>query len=145
MEIKLEEITVTLQSNHPKNPNMIQTAKAQQSKGRTTHLIFLKKNHIETIMRPNTPTPNTYRSLSIRSTISDVIIGRPPKNIFALFRYLSRMERTFLISSLWISCICARCFLYSREVWCNFISSSDVKDPWLLFFSRSSSLTSMRE
>ena len=59
MEIKLEDITVTLQSNHPKNPNIIQAEKAQQSRGRATHLTFLKKNHIERSMRQNTPAPNT--------------------------------------------------------------------------------------
>ena len=59
---KLEETTVTLQSNNPSKPITKNVIPALHSKGIATHLKFLKTIDKEIRNKTKTPNPNVFRS-----------------------------------------------------------------------------------
>ena len=83
IEMKLEEITVTLQSINPKKPTITMTVMMQQLMGNTTHRFFLKNRLSIRTRKAMTPRPKVFRSCLMKPIISVVIMGIPPRNISA--------------------------------------------------------------
>ena len=63
--MKLEDTTVTRQSNIPSSPIIEIAEKAQQSRGKRIQRIFLKIKLKVTTSRKKTPKPNIFRSFLI--------------------------------------------------------------------------------
>ncbi len=83
IEIKLDEITVTLQSINPKYPTITVTVITQQPIDNATQYSFLKNRLSIKMRKAMTPKPNVFRSCLMKPIISVVIIGIPPRNISA--------------------------------------------------------------
>ena len=80
---KFEDITVIRQSIKPERPLTKMTEIIHPNRGIIIHRTLLKIANRIKIKNINTPTPNFFMSSAIKSVISDVIIGTPPKKIEA--------------------------------------------------------------
>jgi hypothetical protein len=97
-DMKLDDITVTSQSNNPKIPIITVTEKPQHSIGNITHLIFLNEIISVKSIKIKTPIPKTFKSFFIKIIRSSAIKGTPPSMIFALFLYFFTISRSLLMS-----------------------------------------------
>lgn len=85
-EMKLEETTVTRQSSNPSRPVMPTAEAIQISIGTSTQRGCLKVTASRITRNRTTPTPNTRISLRMKSIMSEVIMGTPPRWIPARSR-----------------------------------------------------------
>ena len=70
---------MTFHPTKPRSPIIIITEKKQLLIGTVIQINFLKTNQSVTIIKINTPSPNTMISFFIKVIISSAIIGIPPK------------------------------------------------------------------
>ena len=85
-EIKLEDMTVTSQSNIPNSPAVATTEKAQVSRGNTIHRTWRKMIHRVRMRKITTPTPKTRKSFLTKVIRSSAIMGTPPRKSSAWSR-----------------------------------------------------------
>ncbi|MBA7683496.1 hypothetical protein ES703_91865 [subsurface metagenome] len=79
-EMKLEDMTVTSQPNHPNRPIMQTAETTQQSIGSNIQRIALKIINSIRIRKSRTPRPKTFKSFLMKVIMSSAIILTPPRN-----------------------------------------------------------------
>ncbi len=105
--IKFDDITVTFQPTKLKKPIIDVIDTKHVSRGKITHLIFLKTNHKVKIINIKTPIPKTKISFLINEIISSAIIGIPLSLISALDLYF---DKSFFIDLLYLLILLDCCF-----------------------------------